>query len=149
MDDPFNTLRVCVALGSGSLDCSLLLCEQLISNYSSICCTLLVCTLVIHVPLNGGVSRLFSSHLSTSCCSFCTSKVLPIWQEFYLELTRAAADNFHHSWRKRHGVVLDGEVASVHYRRGAFDSAAKLYEKVGFAVTLFNQPIARLQREGC
>jgi hypothetical protein len=49
-----------------------------------------------------------------------------------LELTRAAADNFHRSWRKRHGVVLDGEVAAVHYRRGALDAAAKLYEKVQF-----------------
>jgi len=47
-----------------------------------------------------------------------------------LDLTRAAADNFHRSWRKRHGVVLDGEVAAVHYRRGALDAAAKLYEKV-------------------
>ncbi|BBN01122.1 trafficking protein particle complex subunit 10 [Marchantia polymorpha subsp. ruderalis] len=52
------------------------------------------------------------------------------FEELYLELTRAAADNFHRSWRKRHGVVLDGEVAAVHYRRGNLDSAAKLYEKV-------------------
>lgn len=47
-----------------------------------------------------------------------------------MELTRAAADNYHRSWRKRHGVVLDGEVAAVYYRRGNLDSAAKLYEKV-------------------
>ncbi|KAG0578331.1 hypothetical protein KC19_4G014800 [Ceratodon purpureus] len=52
------------------------------------------------------------------------------FEDFFLELTRAAADNFHRSWRKRHGVVLDGEVAAVHYRRGALDAAAKLYEKV-------------------
>jgi hypothetical protein len=51
-------------------------------------------------------------------------------QEFYLDLTRATADNFHRSWRKRHGVILDGEVAAVFYRRGALDAAAKLYEKV-------------------
>jgi hypothetical protein len=51
-------------------------------------------------------------------------------QDLFLDLTRAAADNFHSSWRKRHGVVLDGEVAAVHYRRGAMDAAAKLYEKV-------------------
>jgi hypothetical protein len=47
-----------------------------------------------------------------------------------MELTRAAADNYHRSWRKRHGVVLDGEVAAVYHRRGNLDSAAKLYEKV-------------------
>lgn len=51
-------------------------------------------------------------------------------QDLFLDLTRSAADNFHRSWRKRHGVVLDGEVAAVHYRRGALDAAAKLYEKV-------------------
>jgi len=48
----------------------------------------------------------------------------------FLNLTRAAAENFHRSWCKRHGVVLDGEDAAVHYRRGALDAAAKLYEKV-------------------
>ncbi|CAM6089694.1 unnamed protein product [Calypogeia fissa] len=52
------------------------------------------------------------------------------FEEMYMELTRAAADNYHRSWRKRHGVVLDGEVAAVYYRRGNLDSAAKLYEKV-------------------
>lgn len=52
------------------------------------------------------------------------------FEELYVELTRAAADNYHRSWRKRHGVVLDGEVASLHYRHGNYDSAAKLYEKV-------------------
>jgi hypothetical protein len=52
------------------------------------------------------------------------------FEDLFLDLTRSAADNFHRSWRKRHGVVLDGEVAAVHYRRGALDAAAKLYEKV-------------------
>ncbi|KAJ7527532.1 hypothetical protein O6H91_16G059700 [Diphasiastrum complanatum] len=52
------------------------------------------------------------------------------FEELYLELTRAAADNYHRSWRKRHGVVLDGEVAAVYFRHGNYDSAAKLYEKV-------------------
>ncbi|XP_024539146.1 trafficking protein particle complex II-specific subunit 130 homolog isoform X1 [Selaginella moellendorffii] len=51
------------------------------------------------------------------------------YEAMYLELTRAAADNYHRS-RKRHGVVLDGEVAALHLRTGNFDSAAKLYEKV-------------------
>uniref|UniRef100_A0A7I4FIM0 Trafficking protein particle complex subunit 11 domain-containing protein n=1 Tax=Physcomitrium patens TaxID=3218 RepID=A0A7I4FIM0_PHYPA len=52
------------------------------------------------------------------------------FEDLFLDLTRSAADNFHRSWRKRHGLVLDGEVAAVHYRRGALDAAAKLYEKV-------------------
>lgn len=52
------------------------------------------------------------------------------FEDLYMELTRAAADNYHRSWRKRHGVVLDGEVAAFHYRHGNYDSAAKLYEKV-------------------
>lgn len=59
-------------------------------------------------------------------------------QEFYLDLTRATADNFHRSWRKRHGVILDGEVAAVFYRRGALDAAAKLYEKVTITFVLTN-----------
>ena len=59
-------------------------------------------------------------------------------QEFYLDLTRATADNFHRSWRKRHGVILDGEVAAVFYRRGALDAAAKLYEKVTIIFVLTN-----------
>ncbi|KAL2642198.1 hypothetical protein R1flu_009785 [Riccia fluitans] len=71
--------------------------------------------------------------LKTKDCDEGLQKALSSVEEFeemYLELTRAAADNFHRSWRKRHGVVLDGEVAAVHYRRGNLDSAAKLYEKV-------------------
>ncbi|KAI5076400.1 hypothetical protein GOP47_0008465 [Adiantum capillus-veneris] len=52
------------------------------------------------------------------------------FEHFFMELTKAAADNYHRSWRKRHGVVLDGEVAAFHYRHGNYDSAAKLYEKV-------------------
>jgi hypothetical protein len=32
------------------------------------------------------------------------------FEELYLELTRAAADNYHRSSRRRHGVVMDGEV---------------------------------------
>jgi hypothetical protein len=51
-------------------------------------------------------------------------------QKLYLELTKGAAENYHRSWWKRHGVVLDGEVAAMFYRQGSFDSAAKLYEKV-------------------
>ncbi|CAK9160210.1 unnamed protein product [Ilex paraguariensis] len=48
----------------------------------------------------------------------------------YLELSKGAADNYHRSWWKRHGVVLDGEIAAVCYKRGNFDLAAKSYEKV-------------------
>ncbi|RVW93099.1 Trafficking protein particle complex II-specific subunit 130-like [Vitis vinifera] len=51
-------------------------------------------------------------------------------QKKYLELTKGAADNYHRSWWKRHGVVLDGEIAAVCYRHGNFDLAAKSYEKV-------------------
>ncbi|KAF8409326.1 hypothetical protein HHK36_005400 [Tetracentron sinense] len=60
-------------------------------------------------------------------------KFLSSVQEFeqkYLELTKGAADNYHRSWWKRHGVVLDGEIAAVCYRHGNFDLAAKSYEKV-------------------
>lgn len=52
------------------------------------------------------------------------------FEKLYLELTKGAAENYHRSWWKRHGVVLDGEVAAMFYRQGSFDSAAKLYEKV-------------------
>lgn len=47
-----------------------------------------------------------------------------------MTLTKGAADNYHRSWWKRHGVVLDGEIASVCFRHGNFDLAAKSYEKV-------------------
>ncbi|KAL4555003.1 hypothetical protein LXL04_037613 [Taraxacum kok-saghyz] len=60
-------------------------------------------------------------------------KSLSSLQEFekkYLELTKGAADNYHHSWWKRHGVVLDGEIASVCFKNGNHDLAAKSYEKV-------------------
>ncbi|KAH7289351.1 hypothetical protein KP509_31G071500 [Ceratopteris richardii] len=52
------------------------------------------------------------------------------FEDFLMELTKAAADSYHQSWRKRHGVVLDGEVAAFYSRHGNYDSAAKLYEKV-------------------
>lgn len=51
-------------------------------------------------------------------------------QKKYLELTKGAADNYHNSWWKRHGVVLDGEIAAVAFKHGHFDQAAKSYEKV-------------------
>jgi len=47
-----------------------------------------------------------------------------------LELTKGAAENYHRSWWRRHGVVLDGEIASVCHKHGNFDLAAKSYEKV-------------------
>ncbi|KAG8658031.1 trafficking protein particle complex II-specific subunit 130 homolog isoform X1 [Manihot esculenta] len=52
------------------------------------------------------------------------------FEQKYLELTKGAADNYHRSWWKRHGVVLDGEIAAVCFRHGNFDLAAKSYEKV-------------------
>ncbi|XP_022139450.1 trafficking protein particle complex II-specific subunit 130 homolog [Momordica charantia] len=60
-------------------------------------------------------------------------KCLSSVEEFekkYLELTKGAAENYHRSWWKRHGVVLDGEIAAVSFRHGNFDLAAKSYEKV-------------------
>ncbi|KAH1103796.1 hypothetical protein GYH30_037617 [Glycine max] len=52
------------------------------------------------------------------------------FEQKYLELTKGAADNYHRSWWKRHGVVLDGEIAAVDFKHGCFDQAAKSYEKV-------------------
>ncbi|XP_004487746.1 trafficking protein particle complex II-specific subunit 130 homolog [Cicer arietinum] len=52
------------------------------------------------------------------------------FEKKYLELTKGAADNYHRSWWKRHGVVLDGEIAAVSFKHGHFDQAAKSYEKV-------------------
>ncbi|KAL8171962.1 hypothetical protein V2J09_023766, partial [Rumex salicifolius] len=52
------------------------------------------------------------------------------FEKKYLELTRGAADNYHRSWWKRHGVALDGEIASVCHKHGRFDLAARSYEKV-------------------
>lgn len=60
-------------------------------------------------------------------------KSLSTLEEFerkYLQLSKGAADNYHLSWWKRHGVVLDGEIAAVWYKNGNFDLAAKSYEKV-------------------
>lgn len=51
-------------------------------------------------------------------------------QKKYMELTKGAADNYHKSWWKRHGVVLDGEIAALHFKKGEIDQAAKSYEKV-------------------
>ncbi|RWW52747.1 hypothetical protein BHE74_00040816 [Ensete ventricosum] len=47
-----------------------------------------------------------------------------------MELTKGAADNYHHSWWRRHGVVLDGEIAALYFKNGNYDLAAKSYEKV-------------------
>ncbi|GAB4846333.1 hypothetical protein Ancab_025339 [Ancistrocladus abbreviatus] len=52
------------------------------------------------------------------------------FEQKYLELTKGAAENYHSSWWKRHGVVLDGEIAAVCHKHGNFDQAAKSYEKV-------------------
>nr|XP_016466589.1 PREDICTED: trafficking protein particle complex II-specific subunit 130 homolog [Nicotiana tabacum] len=52
------------------------------------------------------------------------------FEEKYLELSKGAANNYHRSWWKRHGVVLDGEIAAVFHKNGNYDLAAKLYEKV-------------------
>ncbi|XP_020595352.1 trafficking protein particle complex II-specific subunit 130 homolog, partial [Phalaenopsis equestris] len=47
----------------------------------------------------------------------------------YMELTKGAADNYHQSWWKRHGVVLDGEIGALYFKQGNYDLAAKSYEK--------------------
>ncbi|KAF5728331.1 hypothetical protein HS088_TW21G00478 [Tripterygium wilfordii] len=59
----------------------------------------------------------------------CLSSVNEFEKKF-LELSKGAADNYHRSWWKRHGVVLDGEIAAVSFQHGNFDLAAKSYEKV-------------------
>lgn len=52
------------------------------------------------------------------------------FEQKYMDLTKGAAENYHRSWWKRHGVVLDGEIASVCHKHGNYDLAAKSYEKV-------------------
>ncbi|KAI7733005.1 hypothetical protein M8C21_024996 [Ambrosia artemisiifolia] len=52
------------------------------------------------------------------------------FEQKYLELSKYAAENYHNSWWKRHGVVLDGEIAAVCFKHGNYDLAAKSYEKV-------------------
>uniref|UniRef100_A0A0D9Y073 Trafficking protein particle complex subunit 11 domain-containing protein n=1 Tax=Leersia perrieri TaxID=77586 RepID=A0A0D9Y073_9ORYZ len=52
------------------------------------------------------------------------------FEKRYMELTKGAADNYHRSWWKRHGVVLDGEIAALFFKHGNYDLAAKSYEKV-------------------
>lgn len=52
------------------------------------------------------------------------------FEKKYLELTKGAAENYHLSWWRRHGVVLDGEIAAVCHRHGKYDLAANSYEKV-------------------
>ncbi|XP_022848389.1 trafficking protein particle complex II-specific subunit 130 homolog isoform X1 [Olea europaea var. sylvestris] len=51
-------------------------------------------------------------------------------QQKYMDLSKGAANNYHRSWWKRHGVVLDGEIAAVYLKHENYDLAAKLYEKV-------------------
>ncbi|XP_021726056.1 trafficking protein particle complex II-specific subunit 130 homolog isoform X1 [Chenopodium quinoa] len=52
------------------------------------------------------------------------------FEQKYLELTKGAAENYHLSWWRRHGVVLDGEIAAVCHKHGKYDLAANSYEKV-------------------
>ncbi|CAI9756874.1 unnamed protein product [Fraxinus pennsylvanica] len=52
------------------------------------------------------------------------------FEQKYLDLSKGAANNYHRSWWKRHGVVLDGEIAAVYLKHENYDLAAKLYEKV-------------------
>ncbi|XP_051133822.1 trafficking protein particle complex II-specific subunit 130 homolog [Andrographis paniculata] len=52
------------------------------------------------------------------------------FEKRYLDLSKGAANNYHRSWWKRHGVVLDGEIASVYHKHENYDVAANLYEKV-------------------
>ncbi|KAK8962510.1 hypothetical protein KSP40_PGU010890 [Platanthera guangdongensis] len=55
---------------------------------------------------------------------------LPDFEKKYMELTKGAADNYHQSWWKRHGVVFDGEIGAICFKHGNYDFAAKSYEKV-------------------
>ncbi|KAH6795720.1 hypothetical protein C2S51_036706 [Perilla frutescens var. frutescens] len=59
----------------------------------------------------------------------CLSSVEEFEQK-YLDLSKGAANNYHRSWWKRHGVVLDGEIAAVYRKHENYDFAANLYEKV-------------------
>ncbi|KAJ3681363.1 hypothetical protein LUZ60_015852 [Juncus effusus] len=52
------------------------------------------------------------------------------FEKKYMELTKGAAENYHKSWWKRHGVVLDGEIAAILFKKGEIDQAKKSYEKV-------------------
>ncbi|KAL7143291.1 hypothetical protein ABFS83_08G182000 [Erythranthe nasuta] len=52
------------------------------------------------------------------------------FEQKYLDLSKGAANNYHRSWWKRHGVVLDGEIAAVYHKHENYDFAANLYEKV-------------------
>ncbi|XP_076897898.1 trafficking protein particle complex II-specific subunit 130 homolog [Bidens hawaiensis] len=52
------------------------------------------------------------------------------FEKKYLELSKSAAENYNNSWWKRHGVVLDGEIASVCFKHENYDLAANSYERV-------------------
>ncbi|GJV37836.1 hypothetical protein Tco_1410313 [Tanacetum coccineum] len=52
------------------------------------------------------------------------------FEKMYMELSKGASDNYHLSWWKRHGVVLEGEIANILFKHRNYDLAAKLYEKV-------------------
>ncbi|KAL5730140.1 hypothetical protein ACHQM5_003000 [Ranunculus cassubicifolius] len=79
----------------------------------------------IHVAAEHALQRTISDPDLWNCLSSVQK-----FEQKYLDLTKGAADNYHHSWWKRHGVVLDGELAAVYYKHGNFDLAAKSYEKV-------------------
>lgn len=79
----------------------------------------------IHVAAEHALQRTISDPDLWKCLSSVQN-----FEQKYLDLTKGAADNYHHSWWKRHGVVLDGEIAAVYYKHGNFDLAAKSYEKV-------------------
>ncbi|EPS62402.1 hypothetical protein M569_12386, partial [Genlisea aurea] len=52
------------------------------------------------------------------------------FEQKYLDLSKSAANYYHKSWWKRHGVVLDGEIAAFYHKHQNYDIAANLYEKV-------------------
>ncbi|XP_072967232.1 trafficking protein particle complex II-specific subunit 130 homolog [Typha angustifolia] len=79
----------------------------------------------IHVAAEHALKRTISNlDLLSSLSS------LQEYEQKYMELTKGAAENYHRSWWKRHGVVLDGEIAAILFKHGNFDLAAKSYEKV-------------------
>ncbi|XP_059441015.1 trafficking protein particle complex II-specific subunit 130 homolog isoform X2 [Corylus avellana] len=79
----------------------------------------------IYVAADHALQHTISNHVLRKSLSS-----LEEFEKKYLELTKGAADNYHRSWWKRHGVVLDGEIAAVCFKHGNIDLAAKSYEKV-------------------
>ncbi|KNA16796.1 hypothetical protein SOVF_085990 [Spinacia oleracea] len=79
----------------------------------------------IHVAAEHALRKTISDPELWKCLSS-----IEDFEQKYLELTKGAAENYHLSWWRRHGVVLDGEIAAVCHKHGNYDLAANSYEKV-------------------